>query len=63
MVFTVEPGLYFGNQATESPSHLRGIGIRIEDDVLVTNTGHVVLSATIPSEIDDIESLVGKGLQ
>ena len=63
MVFTVEPGLYFGNQATESPSHLRGIGIRIEDDVLVTNTGHEVLSATIPSEIDDIESLVGKGLQ
>ena len=61
MVFTIEPGLYFGTQATESPSHLKGIGIRIEDDVLVTNTGHRVLSASIPSEIDDIENLVGKG--
>ena len=61
MVFTIEPGLYFGTQATESPSHLKGIGIRIEDDVLVTNTGHKVLSSSIPSEIDDIENLVGKG--
>ena len=61
MVFTIEPGLYFGTQATESPSHLKGIGIRIEDDVLVTNKGHKVLSSSIPSEIDDIENLVGKG--
>jgi Xaa-Pro aminopeptidase len=59
MVFTVEPGLYFGPQATDSPVKLKGIGIRIEDDVLVTADGHRVLSAAIPSQVDQIESLVG----
>lgn len=59
MVFTVEPGLYFGPQATEAPEALRGIGIRIEDDVLVTADGCRVLSAAIPSQIDRIEELVG----
>ena len=39
MVFTVEPGLYFGSQAEDVPEYLRGIGIRIEDDVVVTATG------------------------
>jgi len=60
MVFTIEPGLYFGPQATESPQALRGIGIRIEDDVLVTKDGYRVLSEAIPSRIEDIESLVGR---
>lgn len=59
MVFTVEPGLYFGPQATEAPEALRGIGIRIEDDVLVTADGCRVLSSAIPSQIDRIEALVG----
>ena len=59
MVFTVEPGLYFGNQATESPEHLKGIGIRIEDNVVVTTEGHSVLSDTILSSVSDIEELVG----
>ena len=48
MVFTVEPGLYFGRQAEDAPEHLRGIGIRIEDDVVVTSDGHRVMSAAIP---------------
>ena len=62
MVFTVEPGLYFGSQATESPQALQGIGIRIEDDVLVTKEGYRVLSKAIPSQIDEIEALVGRAL-
>jgi Xaa-Pro aminopeptidase len=59
MVFTVEPGLYFGPQATDSPANLKGIGIRIEDDVLVTADGCRVLSAAIPSQVEQLESLVG----
>jgi Xaa-Pro aminopeptidase len=61
MVFTVEPGLYFGTQATDSPAHLKGIGIRIEDNVLVTADGHRVLSSAIPSRVSEIEALVGAG--
>ncbi len=60
MVFTVEPGLYFGPQATESPRALRGIGIRIEDNVLVTKDGYRVLSEAIPSQMEEIEALVGR---
>jgi Xaa-Pro aminopeptidase len=63
MVFTVEPGLYFGPQATESPEAFKGIGIRIEDNVLVTANGHQVLSAAIPSQVAEIESLVGSASQ
>ena len=59
MVFTVEPGLYFGSQAEDAPEHLKGIGIRIEDDVVVTADGHRVMSAAVPKEPDDIESIVG----
>ena len=59
MVFTVEPGLYFGSQAEDAPDHLKGIGIRIEDDVVVTADGHRVMSAAIPKEPHDIESIVG----
>ena len=59
MVFTVEPGLYFGSQAEDVPEYLRGIGIRIEDDVVVTADGHRVMSAAIPKEPHDIESIVG----
>lgn len=59
MVFTVEPGLYFGPLATESPAALKGIGIRIEDNVLVTATGYQNLSAAIPSQPEQIEALVG----
>ena len=59
MVFTVEPGLYFGSQAEDAPDHLKGIGIRIEDDVVVTADGHRVMSSAVPKEPDDIESTVG----
>ncbi len=52
----------FGPQATESPQALQGIGIRIEDDVLVTNDGYRVLSEAIPSQIEEIEALVGRAV-
>ena len=59
MVFTVEPGLYFGSQAEDAPERLKGIGIRIEDDIVVTADGHRVMSAAVPKQPDDIESIVG----
>jgi Xaa-Pro aminopeptidase len=57
MVLTVEPGLYVPLEDTSAPEELRGIGIRIEDDVLVTESGHEVLTRDIPKEVDDIEAL------
>lgn len=55
MVLTVEPGLYFQADDLTVPEHLRGIGIRIEDDVVVTDDGCRVLSAALPRHPDDIE--------
>ncbi len=57
MVLTVEPGLYI-RDLDSVPKKWHFIGIRIEDDVLVTKTGHDVLSASAPKEIDDIEALM-----
>ncbi len=57
MVLTVEPGLYFGARDTSVPASYRGIGIRIEDDVLVTRSGSRVLTDDVPKEIRDIERL------
>ncbi len=48
MVLTVEPGLYVPAHDPDAPAHFRGIGVRIEDDVLVTDTGNDVLSADLP---------------
>ncbi|GIW45776.1 MAG: Xaa-Pro aminopeptidase [Candidatus Binatia bacterium] len=56
-VLTVEPGLYVAADATDVPSEFRGVGIRIEDDVLVTEDGHEVLTASVPKEIPEIEAL------
>jgi len=57
MVLTVEPGLYIAEDAEGVDARYRGIGIRIEDDVLVTAEGHEVLTKAIPKEIDDIETI------
>jgi Xaa-Pro aminopeptidase len=57
MVFTVEPGLYVPADAEDVPSAFRGVGIRIEDDVLVTATGVEVLSAAVPKHAAEIETL------
>ena len=56
MVMTIEPGLYIGG---EEENVFRNIGIRIEDDVLVTEMEPVVLSSACPKEIEELESLLG----
>jgi len=56
MVITVEPGLYIAKDA-EAPAEYRGIGVRIEDDVLITETGNDVLTAICPKEIEELEAL------
>jgi Xaa-Pro aminopeptidase len=56
MVLTVEPGLYFKSDDELVPASLRGIGVRIEDDVLVTEDGHENLSAALPRTPDDVEA-------
>ncbi len=57
MVLTVEPGLYI-RAADDVPQRLRNIGVRIEDDVLVTENGYEVLTAEAPKTVDDIEALM-----
>jgi len=57
MVLTAEPGLYFAPTSPGAPGEYRGIGVRIEDDVLVTPTGHEVLSAGVPKSAAEILAL------
>ena len=59
MVTTVEPGLYFDPEDSSIPKDFRGIGVRIEDDVLITNNGIEVLTKDIPKEVSEIESIIG----
>ncbi len=58
MVLTVEPGLYVRDDEEDVPQELRGTGIRIEDDLLITGQGAEVLSAGVPKEIDELESVL-----
>jgi Xaa-Pro aminopeptidase len=58
MVLTVEPGLYFQPDDATVPESLRGIGVRIEDDVLVTAAGRENLSAILPSKADAVEAWI-----
>jgi Xaa-Pro aminopeptidase len=60
MVLTVEPGLYFQTDDLTVPPRYRGIGVRIEDDVLVTAKGHRVLSSSLPREPDKVEAWMEK---
>ncbi len=62
MVLTVEPGLYVPPDAEEVPAAYRGIGIRIEDDVLVTADGCEVLSAAAPKQVAEVEALRAEAL-
>jgi len=55
MVFTIEPGLYVAPDDEKAPKELRGIGIRIEDDILVTEGGHENMTAAIPRTVAEVE--------
>lgn len=59
-VFTIEPGIYIPANDTTAPAELRGIGIRIEDDVLCTETGADVLTSEVPKSVADLESVIGQ---
>lgn len=59
-VLTVEPGLYFGARDTAVPAELRGIGVRIEDDVLVGRSAPEVLTAAAPKALRDVERASGR---
>jgi Xaa-Pro aminopeptidase len=59
-VLTIEPGIYISSDRTDVLEEYRGIGIRIEDDVVVTQSGSEVLTGDAPKEVSEIEALVGK---
>ena len=61
MVLTIEPGLYVAPRDDRAPERFRGVGIRIEDDVLVTADGHEVMTAAVPKTVAEIESLTTSG--
>lgn len=60
MVMTVEPGIYISPNNHDVDERWRGIGVRIEDDVLITQDGHRILSNAVPKEIADIEALMAE---
>lgn len=60
MVVTVEPGLYIAPDDDSVDARWRGIGIRIEDDVLVTESGNEVLTCDVPKTVEEIEALMQK---
>ncbi|GAA2058483.1 aminopeptidase P family protein [Catenulispora yoronensis] len=59
-VLTVEPGLYLQPDDLTLPEELRGIGIRIEDDLVVTEEGSVLMSGALPREVDEVEAWMGE---
>ncbi len=61
MVFTVEPGIYVREDDEKAPESLRGIGVRIEDDIVLTDDGCENLNNAIPKRIPDVEAWVRAG--
>ncbi len=58
MVVTIEPGIYIPD-SEEIPEEFRGIGIRIEDDIVVTKNGPLNLTEDLPKSVEELEGLVG----
>ena len=61
MVMTIEPGIYIPAGSRGVPKRFHNIGIRIEDDVVVTKTGYEVLTADAPKGVEEIEALMAAG--
>ena len=57
MVLTIEPGIYISEKDKKAEKDLRGLGLRIEDDILVTKTGQINLTKKLPKEVSEIEKL------
>ena len=55
---TIKPGLYIPPDDKSAPAKYRGIGIRIEDDILVTKDGNLNLTAKVPKDPDEIEAVM-----
>ncbi|XP_067415657.1 xaa-Pro aminopeptidase 3 [Emydura macquarii macquarii] len=60
MVITIEPGIYIPQDDMAAPERLRGLGVRIEDDVVVTEDAPLILSADCPKEIYHVEQICGR---
>ena len=60
MVMTVEPGIYISPSTKEIPEKYLGIGVRIEDDVLVTEDGNRILSSKAPKQVEELEALMAR---
>jgi len=60
MVFTIEPGLYFQSDDLTVPAEFRGVGVRIEDDIVVTADGAENLSVGIPRTVAEVEAWVAR---
>jgi Xaa-Pro aminopeptidase len=58
MLLTIEPGLYISADNSAVDKQWRGIGIRIEDDILVTKKGYEILTDAVPKQRDQIEKLM-----
>ena len=59
MAYTIEPGIYVAPDDANAPDAYKGIGIRIEDDVIITKDGYLNLTREIPKTVDDIEAWTG----
>lgn len=60
MVMTVEPGIYISPDNEDVPAKWRGIGVRIEDDVVITKDGYEILSSDVPKSVEEIEALMSQ---
>ncbi|XP_007939963.2 xaa-Pro aminopeptidase 3 [Orycteropus afer afer] len=60
MVITIEPGIYIPEDDRDAPERFRGLGVRIEDDVVVTQDSPLILSADCPKEMSDIEQICSR---
>eukprot|EP01132_Coremiostelium_polycephalum_P003960 gene3960-4953_t len=57
-IITIEPGIYIDKNDTDAPPQFRGIGIRVEDDIVITENDPIILTKSAPKEISDIESIM-----